>query len=188
VTRRRITVLTAFHGANTNNASVNGAAHAVILLVVHLGNLVVLNNAGLADITERRCVNHILDNKPLHCLVLFGLAAAAVAKNGRGHATSVLGASIIAPLLSHAVIEICPESTSTAHNPLPFLTPTDREVNTLRRAAHRRIHLSAYIYLHARGSTVCAGAACCLLRRSWRSARGKCGVDSMCAASGVMTA
>ena len=120
MTRRRITVLTAFHGANTNNASVNGAAHTVILLVVHLGHLVVLNNAGLADITERRCVNHILDNKPLNCLVLLGLAAAAVAKNGRGHATAVLGASIIAPLLRHAVIEICPESTTFGAVEWPF--------------------------------------------------------------------
>ena len=120
MTRRRIAILAAFHRANANDASVNGAAHTVILLVVHLGHLVVLNNAGLADITERRCVNHILDNKPLNCLVLLGLAAAAVAKNGRGHATAVLGASIIAPLLSHAVIEICPESTSHAHVQLPF--------------------------------------------------------------------
>ena len=113
VTRRRITVLAAFNGANANDASVNGATHAVILLVVHLGNLVVLNDASLANITKRRCVNHILDNKPLHCLVLLGLAAAAVAENGRGHAAAVLGASVVAPLLRHAVIEICPESTAS---------------------------------------------------------------------------
>jgi hypothetical protein len=111
VTRRRITVLAAFHRANANDASVNGATHAVILLVVHLWNLVVLNDASLANITKRRRVNHILDNKPLHCLVLLGLAAAAVAENGRGHAAAVLGASVVAPLLRHAVIEICPEST-----------------------------------------------------------------------------
>jgi hypothetical protein len=111
VTRRRITVLAAFHGADANNASVDGATHAVILLVVHLGNLVVINDACLANITKRRRVDHILDNEPLHSLVLLGLAAAAVAENGRGHAAAVLGASIIAPLLRHTVIEICPEST-----------------------------------------------------------------------------
>ena len=88
--------------------------------MVHLWNLIVLNDASLANITKRRCVNHILDNKPLHCLVLLGLAAAAVAENGRGHAAAVLGASVVAPLLRHAVIEICPESTSLAHVQLPF--------------------------------------------------------------------
>ena len=120
MTRRRITILAAFHGANANNASVNGASHTVILLVVHLGNLVVLNDAGLANITERRSINHVLHNKPLHCLVLLGLAAAAVAENGRGHAAAVLGASIIAPLLRHAVIEICPESTTSDTGDWPF--------------------------------------------------------------------
>ena len=120
MTRRRITVLAAFHGANTNNASVNGAAHTVILLVVHLGNLVVLNDASLANITKRRRINHILDDEPLDSLVFFGLAAAAVAENGRGHAAAVLGASVVAPLLRHAVIEICPESTSHARDQLPF--------------------------------------------------------------------
>ena len=120
MTRRRITVLAAFNGANANDASVNGATHAVILLVVHLGNLVVINDTGLLDITKRGCVDHILDNKPLHCLVLLGLAAAAVAENGRGHAAAVLGASIIAPLLRHAVIEICPESTTFVAVEWPF--------------------------------------------------------------------
>ena len=112
MTRRRITILAAFHGANANNASVNGASHTVILLVVHLGNLVVLNDAGLANVTKRRGVNHILDYETLHCLILLGLAAASVAENGRSHTAAVLRASIIAPLLRHAVIEICPESTT----------------------------------------------------------------------------
>ena len=120
VTRRRITVLAAFHGTNANDASVNGATHAVILLVVHLGNLVVLNDAGLANITKRRCINHILDNEPLDCLVLLGLAAAAVAENGCSHAAAVLGASIVAPLLRHAVIEICPESTTDVEDNCPI--------------------------------------------------------------------
>ena len=112
MTRRRITISATFHGANTNDASVNGATHAVILLVVHLGNLIVLNNASLANVTKRRRINHVLDDEPLHCLVFLGLAAAAVAKNGRSHTAAVLGASIVAPLLRHAVIEICPESTT----------------------------------------------------------------------------
>jgi hypothetical protein len=112
VTRRRITVPAAFHRANANDASVNGATHAVILLVVHFGNLVVLDDAGLANITKRRCINHILNDEPLDCLVFLRLASAAVAENGCSHAAAVLGASIVAPLLRHAVIEICPESTS----------------------------------------------------------------------------
>ncbi len=114
MTRRRITVFATFHGANANDTSVNGATHTIILLVVHLGNLVVLNDAGLANVTKRRGVNHILDYETLHCLILLGLAAASVAENGRSHTAAVLRASIIAPLLRHIVIEICPESTSVA--------------------------------------------------------------------------
>jgi hypothetical protein len=111
VTRRGVTVFATFHGANANDASVNGATHAVILLVVHLGNLVILNDASLADITKRRSVNHVLDDEPLHCLVLLGLAATSIAENGRSHTAAMLGASIVTPLLRHDVIEICPEST-----------------------------------------------------------------------------
>lgn len=118
--RRRITILATFHGANANNASVNSASHTVILLVVHLGNLVVFNDASLANITKRRSINHVFHNKPLHCLVLLGLAATAVAENRCRHAAAVLGASIIAPLLRHAEIEICPVSTTTILHDRPF--------------------------------------------------------------------
>jgi hypothetical protein len=111
MTRRRIAVLATFHGANANDTSVNGATHTVILLVVHLGNLVVLNDAGITNITKGRSINHILDDKPLHCFVLLGLASASVAEHRSGHSTAVLGASIVAPLLRHTVIEICPKST-----------------------------------------------------------------------------
>ncbi len=162
VTRGRVTVLAAFHGADANNASVDGAAHTVILLVVHLGNLVVINDAGLANITKRGRVDHILDNEPLNSLILLGLAAAAVAKNGSGHAAAVLGASIIAPLLRHAVIEICPESTTHTCAKCSFYGGRD---GLMRNASSRLLTpapLAACVDAQLCGS---AAASCALRRR-----------------------
>ena len=55
----------------------------------------------LLDITERASLDHGADEEALDGLILGGQAAAAVAVDSAGVATTVLGAAVIAALLGH---------------------------------------------------------------------------------------
>lgn len=89
-------------GATTNNASVNSAPNAVSHLDVELGHSVHLIGGGLLNVSHRRVVHNVLDSEAGHGLVLYWLAAAAIAGHLVPALTAVVAvASVVSTLDRH---------------------------------------------------------------------------------------
>ncbi len=78
------------------------AGDTVLELHVDLGNSVALKGRSIAHVTLAASIDDVPDLKSLDCLVLWHRAGTVVASNGRGVATALLTASIVASLLGHS--------------------------------------------------------------------------------------
>lgn len=88
-------------GPGAHGLPVDGAGDAVVELDVELGQLVVVDDAGLVEIAQRGLVDDVAHGEALDGLVLGGLAAAAVAHDQTGVVATVAVATVVATLHSH---------------------------------------------------------------------------------------
>ena len=95
------THLTEVHGTHTHLAGVDGAGDAVRDLQVHLGDVVVRDRGGLAQVTDGGLLDHVAHDEALDCLVLRGLLCAVAATHGGGVSTALLVTSVVASLDGH---------------------------------------------------------------------------------------
>lgn len=76
----------------------HGAGDAVVQLNVELGELVVLDNARVGQITETRLVNHVPHRKALDSLILGRLRGAPIAKDLARVVAAVAVPPVVPPL------------------------------------------------------------------------------------------
>ena len=86
----------------------DGAGDAVRDLEVHLGDVVVRDRGGLAQVTDGGLLDHVAHDEALDCLVLRGLLRAVAATHGGGVSTALLVTSVVASLDGHFEKKNCP--------------------------------------------------------------------------------
>lgn len=85
----------------------DGSLDAVIHLQVQLGELVFLVSRSFLDITQRRSVDNVSDDKALDRLILGNGLASGNASHALDVPASLLVSSVIASFDSHGALEIC---------------------------------------------------------------------------------
>lgn len=93
--------LTILNGANTNNASVDGAGNAVSILDVELRKRIVFNGGVILKILLGRSINDVADDETLDGLILRDATGAVHATNVCDVTATVLGSTVVPALGGH---------------------------------------------------------------------------------------
>lgn len=88
-------------GPRADSLAMNRARHAIVELDVELGELILIDDAGVLEIAQRTLINDVADSKALDRLILRRFAAAAIAHDQMRVVTPVAVAPVVPPLDGH---------------------------------------------------------------------------------------